>query len=422
MSAPATTLADRVLFGLFALFLLSSSFSIALAQSSLGLALAVYIGILAVRRENPFGGALRPVYLAIGLYVLWVLISALAGPTPGRSVLREREDWLFLIIPIAVHLVRIEPFRRRLVRTLAIAVLLMGAYGVVQHFTGLNWPHATPPLKALEGGYIVQGSFAHRLTYGNYFAVASIFVLACGILAAGRETGVWRRFLFLAAFVGLAATVLSYARMALAGLPLALLFLAALKGRRWLAAAAGAVAIGAVAVYLWVPGVAGGFRAALDRDLTGENQASRTYIWEKSLAIVAENPITGVGLGNFYEAYARQNDSLRGENRVWPHAHNDVLNVAAVAGIPGALLFVAMWVIVFWYLRRGWQRFRGDPAYRALIGAAMAASVMFALCSLSEAAFADEEPRQLLMGVWGMGLGWVNRPSEETPTAAGSAE
>lgn len=407
MSSSATTRADRVLFGLFALFLFGSTFSIALAQSSLGLALAVFLVITIRRRENPFGGQLRPLYIVIGLYMLWVIVSSLLGPTPGESVVMEREDWLFFIIPITVYLLQNEKYRRWLPRVLAAGVIVMAAYGIVQHFTGFSWPDEGTPPRALGGGYFAEGTFTHHLTYGNYFAMASCFALAYGVLASRQRLWSWRGVIIAAALVGLAATVFSYARMALAALPVTLLFLAALKGRRYFVAAVAVVLLGGVGAFLWVPGVAGSYRAALDKDLAGENQASRIFIWKKSLAIVGEHPVTGVGLGNFWKAYQEQNDPERGENRVWPHAHNDVISVAAVAGIPGAVFFVAIWVIVFVYFGKGWRKLRGYPGERALVGAAMTGSVIFALCSITEAAFADEETRQLLMFVWGTGLAWV---------------
>ena len=161
---------------------------------------------------------------------------------------------------------------------------------------------------------------------------------------------------------------------------------------------------------------------ALEKDLAGESQAARGFIWGKSLQIVSENPVTGVGLGNFYEAYREQNNPELGEHRVWPHAHNDVLSIAAVSGIPGALLFVALWVVVFMYFRSGWKRLRERPAERALVGAAMTGSLVFALCSITEATFADEETRQLLMFFWGAGLAWVHvMPGTEAARLPGGA-
>ena len=112
----------------------------------------------------------------------------------------------------------------------------------------------------------------------------------------------------------------------------------------------------------------------------------------------------GTGQGNYPAAYAALNDSTRGETRVWPHAHNDLLNITALSGIPGGLIFIAIWAALFRLLAVAWRNLREHPHEQALVGAALTGSVVFVLCSLTEAAFADEEVRQLLMFVWAAGL------------------
>ena len=410
MSESRVTSGDRALFVFFALFLFTSTFSIAISQICLGCAGIVFVGLVVARRYNPFRGGLRWFYLAAGAYIAWMVLSSQLGATPGRSVVMVKEDWLFLIVPIGVYLFRHRQYRRQLPLVLGAGVLVMASYGIVQHFTGLHWPNESPPPEALAGGYFAEGTFAHHLTYGNYFAVATCFVLAYALLGRGTDRFRERVVLMVAALLGLAATVLSYARTAVAALPVTLLLLSALKGKKWFGAALMAVVVGGIAAFLFVPGVAGSYEAALNRDFAGESQAARMFIWKKSLGIVGEHPVFGVGQGNFPEAYSRQNDPDRGENRTWPHAHNDLLNIAALAGIPGALLFVGLWVSVLYYFVRGWRRLRGRPVDRALIGAAMTGALIFALCSVTEAAFADEEVRQLLMFVWAAGLWPVSEP------------
>jgi len=87
------------------------------------------------------------------------------------------------------------------------------------------------------------------------------------------------------------------------------------------------------------------------------------------------------------------------EIRKHAHAHNDLLNVAAVAGIPGALFFLGIWLALFLTLWKGWRAAALENRHRAYLGGAILASAFFFACSFTEAAFADEEVRQAA-GLW----------------------
>lgn len=404
MKAVTTSRADNLLFAFFALFLFGSTFSIALAQASLALALATFLAMITFQKQNPFGGALRPVYISIGVYVLWMAISPLASSTPLKSFLMEREDWLFMVLPIGIYVLAQKRYRNTLIAVLAVGVVLVSIYGSIQHFTGVHWLRTNLPTINANGRYSAEGTFANHLTYGNYIATAVGFLLTWVLLGRGRAWDRVRSISLLAALTGMAATVLSYARTSAAALPVAALMAAGFRGRRWIIGAGGIVVVAVAVALLFVPGVAMRYQMALQKDFAGESEAARAHIWGKSIGIVMDNPVFGVGHGHFPEAYRLQNDTARGEKRVFPHAHNDLLTVAAVSGIPGGLLFVAMWCAIGWATIRAWRVTWKDPEGRRWVGAAVVGSVVFLLCSVTEATFFDEEVRQLLMFVWAAGL------------------
>ena len=76
---------------------------------------------------------------------------------------------------------------------------------------------------------------------------------------------------------------------------------------------------------------------------------------------------------------------------------------AAIAGIPGLLLYLGVWCSVILCFWRGYS-IANPPHYRGLCLAAFLASLVFMVSSLTEATFADEEVRQLAMFVWAAGL------------------
>ncbi len=82
-------------------------------------------------------------------------------------------------------------------------------------------------------------------------------------------------------------------------------------------------------------------------DIESQHNIHRINIWKGTLDIIRENPLTGVGPGNWMihiPAYFDQNfDELRALG--WSQPHNDFLWVAAEKGIPGLLLFLAIYLV-----------------------------------------------------------------------------
>ena len=96
MTAAKKDWLDNLIFYFFCIFLFSSTFSIALSQISLGLALIVFLTLSISRKKNFFEKELKYFYLAVGVYLLWNVIAALASGTPLKSLLMMKEEWLFL--------------------------------------------------------------------------------------------------------------------------------------------------------------------------------------------------------------------------------------------------------------------------------------------------------------------------------------
>ncbi|MEW5994228.1 MAG: hypothetical protein AB1744_07520, partial [Candidatus Zixiibacteriota bacterium] len=186
MTRDGQTVLEKSLCCSFAVFVFGSTFSIALAQIALGISLVIFLVILAVQRINPFAASLKWLYISIALYITWLLFTALVGPTPLKSVLIIKEEWLFCIVPIGVYLLQNNRFRTRLMVALAVGVLIISLYGILQHFTGINLFKSYPLKAAPDYGYLVCGSFSHPLTFGNYFGTASVFLLTSALVNRRR--------------------------------------------------------------------------------------------------------------------------------------------------------------------------------------------------------------------------------------------
>ena len=70
----------------------------------------------------------------------------------------------------------------------------------------------------------------------------------------------------------------------------------------------------------------------------------RLEIWGKSLIILRDFPLTGIGLGAFGEAYRQYFASivLPSASDVVHHAHNTLLSVAVETGLPGVLFYATL--------------------------------------------------------------------------------
>lgn len=90
------------------------------------------------------------------------------------------------------------------------------------------------------------------------------------------------------------------------------------------------------------------------RDTTTENQ--RFYIYRNTLPVIFQNPIFGVGVGNFYKAHLEESQKLAAKHEeLWydlsvtprGHAHNDPLHFWTVGGIISLFAFLYFWYYAF---------------------------------------------------------------------------
>ena len=414
MDANRSNFLNNAVFFFFALFLFCSAFSIALSQLSFGISLFFFIILCIVTRYNPFACRLLCVYSAVGFYLAWIVVSTLVN---GTSLINLKEEWLFFIIPVGLFLFKQQKFRGILITLLASGVIIISIYGIMQHYTGVGWFKDHSPVAARDGTFYAPGGFDHNLTYGNYLAVASLFLISLAIFKLNKFFGALNWFVLISGAMGIIGTVMSYSRSAVASLAAGLLAMCALKGKRWIMAGAVLLIIAVTITLFFVGELAFKYELAFKQDLAGENESSRLFIWKKSVKIIKDNALFGVGQGNFETVYATYLDSSRNQTRTRPHAHNDILNFGAVFGIPGAIAYILIWGVVFLRLHQIWHKSQTFSDKRAFAGAAAVAGLVFILTSMTEATFADEEVRQLLMVVWSAGL-WpmISNTSEIEPS------
>jgi O-antigen ligase len=169
----------------------------------------------------------------------------------------------------------------------------------------------------------------------------------------------------------LPALYLTYSRATwLLAVPVSLLLLGLLSGRRWQRWAWMAALLVTGAVVSW----RGTERLASLFDLGRGTGAVRLQVWRATLEMIAAHPLLGIGLGNFQLAYPR---SMRPAAWVEPllyHSHNAFLDFAVLLGVGGLVLFVGLLLGLF---RNCWRLLRALPPGedRALVAGLIADAV-----------------------------------------------
>jgi O-antigen ligase len=388
------------LFFFFGLFIFSSTFSIAIAQIALGVCVLLFLIIIIKFKYNPFPKRLSVFYSMIGLYITWNIIASLLGDIPSRSLLTLKQEWLFLAIPIGIYVLGWEKYRRKIIIAFACGVLLISIYAIIQHFTGIYWFKDNPLYPAFDIGYRVKGFFPHRLTFGNYYAVASSFLIGYYFWGNKKFSPLEKRLLITAAILGSIATLFSYSYGPIFALIATIVLLAILKNLKiGLITILAGLTILITSIFL-LPGLKSQLNTKIYTESSITNEASRIYIWSNAIKMIEDNPVFGVGAANYGETLKKINPG----HRIHAHAHNDLLHIGAVSGLPGMIIWFGIWVLIFIYLKNCMISSNSLFLNNYYWIAAIASSFAFFMTSITEATFSDEEVRHLLMFVWAVGL------------------
>lgn len=293
--------------------------------------------------------------------------------------------------------------RERLYR-LVVDALVAGA--TVVSFIGLRQYFVSGDVIAAEGVRRV------RALYGSPNNLALFLERILPLLAAlalwGRNRR--RRTLHaLAVLPVLAALFVTFSKGALfIGLPTALFFLGLMRGRRTVLLALAALAVLAVALLPF----ASTERFANTFDLAQGTAFFRVKLWQSTVKMIADHPLTGVGPDNFLYAYRTRYVQPEASDELnLSHPHNIVLDFWTRLGLGGvAVLF---WLAIAFF-RAGFHRYsclpEGDD--RAMILGLLASMVAALAHGLIDHAFFLVD----LAFVFMLTLAAVQPPSHPTPS------
>lgn len=290
-------------------------------------------------------GGFSPVVDAWGVGLLLAVI-AWVSLAPGGAVQPLRD--LVLVAGVVFFSARLISFTNPwivgvMTASVIAAVGLAAGAEVFDHLRGpVGYANAT-------GQLFVSGSAAALLVVvrtRNHAVRVPALIAAAGLASVGFLNG-------------------SLTSAALGALQL--VSLVGLRGARAVRAtvlAAGALALLAVLTTIAVGAVG---PAAMEGLVEGNLTTRRVALWNEAIAIVVENPATGVGVGRFAETSPT---ALSDPDAAW--AHHEFLELAAETGVP-ALLLVAAFIAWIFVILAG----RSEPG-SAVGAAALAALVIHA--------------------------------------------
>jgi putative inorganic carbon (HCO3(-)) transporter len=351
------------------------------------------LGVLALAGIPLGWGVVRRTALdgVLALFFAICVVSTVASGRLPEATGWLRPPWLLSAYFVTAWWLRDRDHARRLALLVVAAGAVAGAYGVLQHFTGVDWYRAAlgratrvrPRVPGAEG-FAVVGFFRNYLTYAHAMifplAWAGAFALRGSLLGA------------LASACLIVAIAFSTARGVWIGVAGGALLLALLdRGRRGLVLIAAGAVVAAAAVIV-SPGLRE--QAAPLFTLGGAN-AGRTAIYQANLEIVHDHPLLGLGFGRYKAESGPYYDRHPTADRR-SHAHSNVLQIAAETGLVGLAAFCLMFAVI---LRRGFVAVRGarDGGQWATAAGAWVGIATFFIAGVTQYSFGDAE---VVMPMW----------------------
>lgn len=327
-------------------------------------------------RERRIVVSPAPLYIPLLLFLGLVTFSLTIAPSLALGA-KELVKWAALL---AAYVFVVNVIKSR--REMAILLSLIFAAAISESLLGFYQfvAKAGPESYAIGPFLRAFGTFGQPNPYAGYLTTAALTAFGAVLFSlkalfakpGGLQTGPrWLVFMGWATFIACAAAIaMSFSRGAWLGLAVGIVVVTAMSSRRALWIMLVALTILAIVLSL-------GLAQMLPAQITGRIAEAASYFgvfdvrevkltpqnwplvermaaWQAAWYMYEDNPLLGVGIGNYVEAY--KDYYLPGWEEPKGHAHNFYLNVLAEMGIVGLasylLLLACFFVHAFRVLRR----------------------------------------------------------------------
>lgn len=309
------------------LFLISSFISIASGNIFLGILVLCFF-IKAYKKKANIDSECKKYFIAIGLFTLTMLLSALFSGDIMYGLNRWADMWIWRFMPFIVVIFLLNNYvdAKKVMITAFIGITVTSVYAVYQGLSGMSRANGFYGHPMTLGGWLciflplLLIEFFERKLLGKYYWLVGLAFLICGAgLVFNATRGAWLA-------VGVICTVLLiyYMFKSKRNLTVSIIFIALIS-----------------TVLVNDPKFMHRLDTIADFDKYQSN-TERILIWQSAWNMFKDHPILGVGLGQYTENYQQKYISPQAKEPNLTHAHNNFMQMLAENGIVGFGGFIIM--------------------------------------------------------------------------------
>ena len=338
---------------IIAAFIIMSFVSIAVGNIFLGiLTLCFFIEIY--RKQVKFNYAYKGYFIAIGVFVITMLISAVFSGDIAYGLKRWADMWIWRFMPFIVVIFLLNNCidAKKVMLTAFVGITLTSVYAICQGLSGLSRANGFYGHPMTLGGWLciflplLLIEFFERQLLGKYYWLAGLAFCICSAgLVFNATRGAW---------------------LAVAIVNAVLLIYYMFKSKRNLAVSIIFVALISI-VLVNNPKFMHRLDTIDDFDKYQSN-TERILMWQSAWNMFKDQPILGVGLGQYKENYQQKYISPEAKEPQLSHAHNNFLQMLAENGVVGFVGFVIMFGYIIFKNLIDW--FRTQNIYALMLAAA----------------------------------------------------
>ncbi len=312
------------------------------APANVSFAIAFFAGVFLLKKYNfHFSNLWRqPLVKPLG-YLLLVIFITLFFSTDRRASFQEYPRMIVYVMPFLLF----AAFRtcretsklfhiKRMLQSYVAGSALASCYAIYQFVQTRH--------------LYVTGFYIHHSIFGSFLEMAMPIIATLFL----EERSLKKRCLYLlAAVLCIAALLLSQARGPWVGAAAAL-FTVGYVMRRKLFANKKAVLAASIVILLFMMSMLPFYmgRAKTLTDPRWPSNYNRLYIWESSINMIKDYPLTGVGFDQFREVCNPKYVSPFTPERYHPHAHNSFLMMGVETGLIGLIAFLYLLFRIYKWL------------------------------------------------------------------------
>ena len=331
-------------------FIFSSFVSIAAGNIFLGI-LALCFFIQLYKKKINFNQDYKGYFIAIGLFIISMLLSALFSGDIIYGLKRWADMWIWRFMPFVVVIFLLNNYidAKKVMLTGFAGITLTSVYAVCQGLSGMSRANGFYGHPMTLGGWLciflplLLIEFFEKKLLGKYYWLAGLAFCICSAgLVFNATRGAW-----LAVAVVSAVLLIYYMFKSKRNLATSIIFIALIS-----------------TVLLNNPK----FMHRLDTidDFNKyQSNTERILIWQSAWNMFKDHPILGVGLGQYTENYQQKYISPQAKEPNLTHAHNNFMQMLAENGIVGFVGFLIMFGYIIFKNLIAW--FKGRNVYALMI-------------------------------------------------------